>query len=228
MGPPYELCRFITSGMSRLMNCFTLKRSMDRHTRMRIYGSLNEPIYYSNQFWSNLFIFLTFHEQILDLRLKTANTTYDTDYTACIDLYEFFLWVINYNLPSLSSRNHFFSLSFKIFKNKLTRCSRIFVSSSNILYRPGNSFGPSWTVHENFFISKWVIGQWLENFRRLSENSLGSNFTTKNESSRKMMHWYLKNRYFRSMGIFRTFLSILITKTSCLTVSSWSILPVFG
>ena len=55
---------------------------MDRHTRMPIYGSLNEPIYYSNQFWSNLFIFLAFHEQILDLRIKTANTTYDTDYTA--------------------------------------------------------------------------------------------------------------------------------------------------
>ena len=29
-----------------------------------VHGSLNEPIYYSNQFWSNLFIFLTFHERI--------------------------------------------------------------------------------------------------------------------------------------------------------------------
>ena len=29
-----------------------------------VYGPLNEPIYYSNQFWSNLFIFLKFHERI--------------------------------------------------------------------------------------------------------------------------------------------------------------------
>lgn len=35
--------------------------------------SLNEPIYYSNQFWSSLFIFLTFHELIQNFKFKCKN-----------------------------------------------------------------------------------------------------------------------------------------------------------
>ena len=74
--------------------------------------------------------------------------------------------------------------------------SRIFVRLLLNLSVRRRSSGPS--TWKNFFNSKWVIGQWLENFWRLSEFSLGRTFAT------KMSHRALtvKNRYFGALVIF--------------------------
>ena len=108
---------------------------------------------------------------------------------------------------SLSSPSVFF------FLNKLTVVLESSLLLFSILYRPGNSFGPSWTVHvkQKTFLFQ---NESSVNDSKIFGDSPKIAWGRSLRQEWVIEHWYLKNQYLWSMGIFSDFLINSYHKTA--------------